>query len=399
MRSLIARSLMAALTIGTLTVSQVANAQTDSNATTPVLAFGNAGLGLNNLTMGGVVPSLQGYTHTALAQGFKVGGTKRLTLSSVDLGLSIRSVAPVLDIAIYSSVNVNGLEQPGVRLRSFNTVPTNVPSLLTRSIFLYNFALEADAAPLVLQPETNYWVVLSYTPQVSGSTTFFWQFGAGENSDTPTSQTTSGFTYVGTVGRHDFANLPGGEWLDHNANSAFPNSGLRIGVYGVLEDVVVNPGGGGGTQQPPVLDCYALSKGFFRNKIPSGWPASVINSSTDPNLPSVLIGSRAYSINQLRTMLATNSTGGNQIGQLASQLVAVHLSRELAKQTAGPNFAGWDGWAPDSAAVQAAYDQAAQLVGTNAGFDTQGRLTGTLRNVSPLINLLDDGYIQRFHCD
>jgi hypothetical protein len=391
MRSLFARSLMAALTIGTLTVSQVAKADT---ATDPVLAFGNAGLGLNNLTMGGVVPSVQGFTHTSLAQGFKVGGTKRLILTSVDLGISIRTVAPVLDVAIHSSVNVNGLEQPGPRIRTFGPVPTNVPNLLTRSIFLYNFALEPSTTPVVLEPETNYWIVLSYTPQVSGSTTFFWQFGAGENSDTPTSQSASGFTYVGTVGRHDFAGVTGGEWLDHNANSAFPNSGLRIGVYGVLQDVVVNPGGGGGVQQePPVLDCYALSKGFFRNKFPAGWPASVIADG------GAVIGTRVYTIPQLRTMLATNSTGGNQIGQLASQLVAVHLSRELAKQTAGPNFAGWDGWAPDSAAVQAAYDQAAQLVGTNAGFDSQGRLTGTLRNVSPLINLLDDGYIQRFHCD
>ena len=117
-----------------------------------------------------------------------------------------------------------------------------------------------------------------------------------------------------------------------------------------------------------------------------------------------LIGTQLYTANQLRTLLATNSTGGNQFGQLASQLVAVHLSRELAKQTAGAAYDQWNGWAPDSDAAKAAYEQAAQLVGAAAEFDAQGKLTktagrNTLRNVSPLINALDNGYIQRFHCD
>ncbi len=400
MRSLIARSLMAALTIGTMAVSQLANAQT----ATPVLAFGNDGLGLNNLTMAGIVPSVEGYTHTALAQGFRVGSTKRLTLTSVDIGLSIRSSAPVLDIAIYDSTSVNGLEQPGNKIGSFNTTPTNSP-LLTRSILVYNFALETGTT-VKLNPDTNYWIVVSYTPQVSGSTTFFWQFGANENVDTPTDGSSgSGFTHIGTVGRHDFANIPGGEWLDHNVNSAFPNSGLRIGVYGILEDVVVNPGGGGGSvQEPPVLDCYALSKGYFKNKFPQGWPASALPGGPMGPAGGALIGTQRYTANELRTLLATNSTGGNQFGQLASQLVAVHLSRELAKQTAGAAYDLWNGWAPDSDAAKAAYEQAAQLVGAAAEFDAQGKLTktagrNTLYNVSPLINALDKGYIQRFHCD
>lgn len=145
-------------------------------------------------------------------------------------------------------------------------------------------------------------------------------------------------------------------------------------------------------KRPPTLDCYALSKGFFKNKYPSGWPASVVANG------GAVIGTQTYTVAQLRTMLSTNSKRGNQIGQLASQLVAVHLSRELAKQTAGDNFLWWNGWAPDSAEAQAAYDQAAALINANAGFDSRGRLTGCVTGVGSLISGLD-GYIQDNHCD
>lgn len=393
---LFARSLMAALTVGVLAVSHQANAQ-DSPGTTPFRIFGNNSLGIGRLPLGGLVPSLAGETHTILGQGFAVGATS-YDLTSVDIGLYIGEVRPQLDIALYESVfdSAAGLNVPDLtrRVATFNPVPTNNLGVLSlNSTVMYNFRVNTTSGTVRLTNDRNYWVTVSYSPQVSGAPSFLWNYASGRGTDAPREQlrpegTASGVTYLGTVGKHDFV----GNWFNHDATVFPPSGGLSISVNAV--DVPVNPGGGGGGgQTPPTLDCYALSKGFFRNKFPEGWPASVIASQ------GTVIGGRIYTIPQLRTMLATNSTGGNQIGQLASQLVAVHLSRELAKQTAGPNFAGWNGWAPDSAAAQAAYDQAAQLVGANAGFDSQGRLTGTLRNVSSLINTLDDGYIERFHCD
>ncbi len=404
MTRLFARSFVAALTLGTLAVSQVAKAQTEA----PVLVYGNSGLSIGFLPLAGTVPETLvhdpqlGDTHTAIAQGFTVGANA-YDMVSVDIGLYTYASLPTLDIALFSSTTVNGQDVPGTRIRTFNNTPTNRVYPVTEGRAVYNFAFDGTSPTVRLNANTKYWVVLSYTPQVSGQPMFLWN-GSGTFYTTdesrkviPTQQSDSGFSYLGTVAKHTFI----GEWEDHGPNAgAISNPYIRFGVRAVPAPVVTGGGGGNSvTQEPPVLDCYALSKGFFRNKYPSGWPASVINSSADPNVPSVLIGNRAYSINQLRTMLATNSTGGNQIGQLASQLVAVHLSRELAKQTAGPAYAGWDGWAPDSASVRTAYQQAAELVNATAGFDSKGKLTGTIRNVSPLINLLDDGYIQRFHCD
>lgn len=393
---------MAALTVGVLAVSHQANAQ-DSPGTTPFRIFGNNGIGIGRLPLGGIVPSLAGETHTILGQGFAVGATS-YNVTSVDIGLYVSSELPQLDIALYESVFdiASGLNVPDLtrRVATFNPVPTNNLGVLSiNSTVLYNFRVDTPSGTVRLTNDRNYWVTVSYSPPQSGAPSFLWNYASGRGIDTPKGQlrpegTASGVTYLGTVGKHDFT----GNWFNHDATVYPPSGGLSFSINAV--DVPVNPGGGGGSgQTPPTLECYALSKGFFRNKFPEGWPASVLPGGLMGPNGGALIGNRIYSIAELRTMLATNSTGGNQIGQLASQLVAVHLSRELAKQTAGPNFAGWNGWAPDSAAAQAAYDQAAQLVGATAVFDPQGRLTGTLRNVSPLINALDNGYIQRFHCD
>lgn len=400
MRSLIVRSLMAALTIGTLAVSQVATAQTE----TPVEVYGNDGLGsLHVLPLAGTIvdeaialaggTNVAGLSHSAIAQGFQTG-VDGCDLSSVDIGLYMRYRWPSIDVALYSSVNVDGLDMPDQRLRSFVGTPTNGPFAYdTKAV--YNFVFDAATPIYRLEPSTKYWVVLSYTPQTSGQPTFYWNSSIDNQNYTamPVTKNNSGIYYLGTVARHGFAEA----WKDHgpvvSGSNTTPQACLRIALRGVVIPTIVNPEGGGGNQEPPVLACYALSKGFFKNKYPAGWPASVIADG------GAVIGGRIYTIPQLRTMLETNSTGGNQIGQLASQLVAVHLSRELARQTAGPDYAGWNGWAPDSAAAQAAYDQAAELVNANAGFDSRGRLTGTVRNASSLINTLDAGYIQRFHCN
>lgn len=397
MRSLFARSLAAVLAVGFLIVSHQASAQTDSNNQIPFRVFGNDGLGIGRLPLGGIVPSLAGETHTILAQGFEVGATS-YDLASVDIGLYIGAMVPVVDIGVYESVfdSAAGLNVPDLtnRVGSFDSVPTNNGGVLsTNATILYNFPVTGGT--LRLQSGRNYWIAVTYTPQVSGAPSFMWNFASGRGTDTPREQTRpdgnpSGITCVGTVGKHDFV----GNWFNHDATVYPPSGGLSFNINAVDVSITgTGGGGGGGDQTPPVLDCYALSKGFFKNKYPNGWPVSVIADG------GAVIGGRIYTTDQLRTMLATNSTGGNQIGQLAGQLVAVHLSRELARQTAGPDYIWWNGWAPDSADAQAAYDQAAQLVGANAGFDSKGRLTGTLRNVSLLINALDNGYIQRFHCD
>lgn len=394
MRSLIARSLMVALSVGVLAVSHQANAQTDSAISTPFRVFGNDGLGIGRLPLGGLVPSLAGETHTILAQGFKTGA-KPYTLVSVDIGLYFDETFPVLDIALYkSTTDANGLAVPDLtnRVATFNPIPTNNGGVFsTYSTILYNFKLDKAVE---LATNTSYWISVSYSPQVSGATAFLWNFAAGRGIDTPREQTRpdavlSGVTYLGTVGKQDFNDV----WTNHDANAYPPSSGLSISVYAFDTPSVITGGGGGGsTQTPPTLTCYAYSKGYFKNKYPSGWPTSVIANG------GAVIGTQIYTIAQLRTMLDTNTTGGNQIGQLASQLVAVHLSREISRQTAGPNNLWWDGWAPDSSVAQAAYLQAAALINANAGFDSRGRLTGRVTGVSTLINNLDD-YIGFNHCN
>jgi hypothetical protein len=404
MRSLFARSLMAALTLGTLVVSQTANAQTDSAASAKVL-LGNEGLGIGSLSLGGSTTG-SGYTHPGLAQGFKVGATDYI-VTTVDVGLvmmtdvidSINAGNFALDVALYSSVaDVNGKQVPGDRILTFNPVPTNTTdnAFVAEEKVLYTFGyLNTDSSNAVtLEANTSYWVIVSYTPQDSSAPVFYWQFAtpSGTNlpqTESPIEKNASGVTYLGTLGQHAFS----GDWVDHGPTSTdFSNSGLRFAVSGYEVPVIDTGGGGGVDQTPPTLDCYAYSKGYFKNRYPTGWPASVIANG------GIVIGTQVYTTAQLRTMLAANTTRGNQIGQLASQLVAVTLSLELAKQAAGPNYLWWNGWAPDSADAQAAYTQAASLINASAGFDSRGRLTGCVTGVGALITALD-GYIVDNHCD
>jgi hypothetical protein len=413
MRSLFARSLMAALTVGVLAVSHQAMAQTEGIDRTPVALFGNTGFGLTNLPMGGTIPSASGYSHPNLAQGFQVGEVPYF-LESVDLGLVLPpSVITALttpgsgyalDVTVFESTDntdANAVPAPSdVKVATLTLSPTTtfVPNRKAMYKFVY---LSADFSNEVrLEAGKTYWLVVSYTPQVSGALSFFWSFAApsGTNlvpeQETPSDKTgvAPGFQYVNTLGQHDF----GTDWIDHGPNSeSFFNSGLRFTVNGYEAPVIIDGGGGGGEQTPPTLDCYALSKGFFKNNYPAGWPASVIANG------GALIGTQVYTIDQLRTMLATNSTRGNQIGQLSSQLVAVYLSRALAIQTAGDQYLWWDGWAPESTEAQAAFDQAAALINASAGFETYRgrlRLTGCVTGVSPLISTLD-AYILDNHCD
>jgi hypothetical protein len=380
-----ARTLMAALTIGLLTVSPQATAQTP----TPVFLYGNEGLGIGSVPLGGPIATSTAYTHPAMCQGFTVGATP-FVLTSVNLGLVIpNGPTPALDIALFDSVaDVNQVQIPGNRIGSFSAVPTNNGGVFTLNAkILYNFAYSGST---ILEPGKSYWVLVSYTPQDSSAPTFYWQFATGRGTDTPVAKNSSGFAYLGTLGQHDF----GANWEDHGNGYQYPNSGLAFGIYGT--DVpVVNPGGGGDVVTPPTLDCYALSKGFFKNKYPSGWPAAVVSDG------GMDIGGRFYSVLELRVMLGSNTTGGNQIGQLSSQLVAVALSRALAYQTAvqnlGQEFVGWDGWAAGSDEARQAYDDAAALLAPIVGVDNCNRLTGNVQGVSSLIGALD-GYIQTNHC-
>lgn len=400
----IARSLMAVLTVGVLTVSHQASAQTDSAASAKLL-FGNEGLGIGSLPLAGTIPSLSGYSHPTLAQGFTVGEIGYI-MTTVDLGLVMPSAAITgitdgsfaLDIALFSSVeDINGKQVPGQRIVTFNPVPTNTVggafTVNRKALYTFGYLDATESNKVTLEAGKSYWVIVSYTPQDSSAPGFYWQFAtpSGTNLpevETPIEKNTSGLTYLGTAGQHVF----GGDWVDHGTGSVeFPNSGLRFGISGYDAPVIIDGGGGGGVQTPPTLACYAYSKGYFKNKYPSGWPTSVIANG------GTVIGGRIYTIAQLRTMLSARSTRGNQLGQLASQLVAVHLSLELAKQTAGANYLWWNGWAPDSATAQAAYDQAAALVNANAGFDSRGRLTGCVTGAGTLITGLD-GYIADNHC-
>jgi len=420
MRSLFARGLVAALTLGTLAVSQVAKAQTESNATTPIPLFGNEGFGLTNLPLGGSIPSASGYSHPNLAQGFTVGDIPYI-LESVDLGLVLSpsvisaiqdpSSGYKIEATIFTNENIGGKDVPSdQRVATLTLSPTStfVPNRKALYKFVYLNDNVTPTNEVTLEAGESYWLVVSYTPQTSGALGFYWSFAAPSGSnlvpemETPVDKTgiTIGFQYLNTLGQHDF----GTDWIDHGPASAdFYNSGLRFTIYG-YEPEIVNPGGGGGEQTPPTLDCYAYSKGYFKNKYScgryssggyysySGWPASVIADG------GALIGNRTYTVDQLRTMLSANTTRGNQIGQLASQLVAVHLSRELARQAAGPNYLWWDGWAPDSTEAQAAYQQAVELINASIGFDRRGNITGCVTNVSALIDTLND-YIYDNHCD
>lgn len=407
---------MAALTVGVLAVSHQAMAQ-ENNDTTPVPLFGNEGLGTGSLSLAGTVPAASGYSHPTLAQGFKVGETSYI-LTSVDLGLVLSTSAAnafnnpdsgnAIDIALFSSVTdeLSGLEVPNERVATFSSIPTNGPFVANRKLlYSFDYLLPENGELFTLEADQTYWLIVSYKDLRSGAALFYWSYAAPSGTDLPENETPVdktippgtegvGFEYVGTMGQHNF----GDAWINHGKNNTqFSDSGLRFTVNGYEAPVIIDGGGGGGIDQtPPTLDCYALSKGFFKNNYPAGWPAAVIANG------GALIGTQVYTIDQLRTMLGTNSTRGNQIGQLSSQLVAVHLSRLLAIQTAGAQYADWWlGWAPDSAEAQAAYDQAATLINASAGFETYRgklRLTGCVTGVSPLINSLND-YIYDNHCE
>ena len=410
---------MAALTVGVLTVSHQATAQTppDNIDRTPVALFGNEGFGITNLPLGGTIPTASGYSHPNLAQGFKVGEVPYF-LESVELGLvlpfsTVRALTTVgsgysIDVTIFESMdntNPDAVPAPSdAKVATLTLSPDSTPVANAKNLYKFVY-LDADFRNEVrLEAGKTYWLVVSYTPNQTGSPGFLWSFAApsGTNlvpeQETPVDKTLPpgvtgvGFQYVNTLGQHDFDDV----WIDHGPSStSFFNSGLRFTVNGYEAPVSTDGGGGGVDQTPPTLDCYALSKGFFKNNYPAGWPASVIANG------GALIGTQVYTIPQLRTMLNTNSTRGNQIGQLSSQLVAVYLSRALAIQTAGDQYLWWDGWAPESTEAQAAFDQAAALINASAGFQTyRGRtcLTGSVTGVSALISTLD-AYIIDNHCD
>jgi hypothetical protein len=391
-----ARSMMAALALTILSVTPQVMAQGESQTGTPVLVFGNTGLSGRNLLLGGEITSTATtFTHGSLAQGFTVG-TTAYKVESVDVGLYLSNQLPNLKIDLFSSTSDGENQVPGQALGSFvTTAPANNGGAFSpNAIRTYNFTYAGNTT---LTPGTNYWIVVSYTPQDGSAPIFNWHYAAsGPNGGTgstaiPGGLSGSGINYLGTMGTHEF----GGEWLNHQVGSTFPHGGLQVGLYGSIPPVI-NPDGGPDLPDSN-LPCYALSKGYFKNKFPSGWPITVIEAG------GMEIGGRPFTTAQLRTMVGTNSSGGNQIGQLASQLIAVKLSVELARL----QQPGTSGWAPDSDEVKAALELAEFAIAETAGFDSQGRLTGTLRGsttvngvtVSTLIGILDDGYIGRFHCD
>lgn len=387
----LARSLTVALTIGLMTVSHQAAAQI---VDPPVLVYGNDGFSPigDVLPLAGVIPTTSGaLSHNTVAQGFKVG-ENAYELSSVDVGLYFRGTRPEIKIALHASQTADdGVEYPGDEIRAFSNVPTTGPIPAGETGDAYNFGF-GDSSTVRLEANTTYWITVSYTPQDAQQPTFYWLISGDSKPVPPQAQSGSGFVYAGTMAKHDFT----GPWEDHGPSSGVPNASLRIGLHAVAA-AVINPGGGGDSvPTAPELDCYALSKGFFRNKFPSGWPASVIADG------GLQIGERFYYIPELRAMLATNSTGGNQIGQLSSQLVAVALSRvlsyEIAIQNLGQDYVGWDGWAPESDETRQAFDDAAALLAPVVSIDNCGRLAGDVRGVSSLIESLD-GYIGDNHCD
>ena len=417
MSSLFARSLMAALTVGVLTVSHQAKAQTpppDNIDRTPIALFGNEVFGITNLPLAGTIPSTSGYSHPNLAQGFKVGEVPYF-LESVELGLvlpfsTVRALTTAgsgysIDVTVFESMDntdPNAAPAPSdVKVATLTLSPDSTPVANAKTLYKFVYLNTDFSNEVRLEAGKTYWLVVSYTPQQTGALSFFWSFAApsGTNlvpeQETPVDKTIPpgvtdavGFQYVNTLGQHDFNS----DWIDHGPSSqSFFNSGLRFTVNGYEAPVSTDGGGGGVDQTPPTLDCYALSKGYFKNNYPAGWPASVIANG------GALIGTQVYTIDQLRTMLSTSSTRGNQIGQLSSQLVAVYLSRALAIQTAGDQYLWWDGWAPESTEAQAAFDQAAVLINASAGFDRRGKLTGCITGASNLISALD-GYIASHHC-
>jgi hypothetical protein len=131
--------------------------------------------------------------------------------------------------------------------------------------------------------------------------------------------------------------------------------------------------------------CYTLSQGYFRNHVGfddlgapvdfSAWPASIVSAG------GLQIGNNFYDLVDLYHILLAHGTKGNQLPQLAHQVIAVEFSVAIY------------GWAPDTAEQQACLEAAHDAIGS---LDI---LTGTLSGVGDLIDCLDTEYIQAFHCD
>jgi hypothetical protein len=127
----------------------------------------------------------------------------------------------------------------------------------------------------------------------------------------------------------------------------------------------------------------ALSQGYWKTHVGldqngnpvdfSAWPNSIVNAG------GMTIGNVFYSLVDLYHILWSHGTMGNQLPQLAHQIIAVEFS------------VAYFGWAPNSDETQECLDDAHAAVGN------VNVLTGTLSGLGDLIDCLDD-YIQENHC-
>ena len=180
MSSLFARSLMAALTVGVLTVSHQAKAQTpppDNIDRTPIALFGNEGFGITNLPLAGTIPSTSGYSHPNLAQGFKVGEVPYF-LESVELGLvlpfsTVRALTTAgsgysIDVTVFESMDntdPNAAPAPSdVKVATLTLSPDSTPVANAKTLYKFVYLNTDFSNEVRLEAGKTYWLVVSYTP-------------------------------------------------------------------------------------------------------------------------------------------------------------------------------------------------------------------------------------------
>jgi hypothetical protein len=133
-------------------------------------ADGSGGISSTNTDIGPGAP-----TTLALAQGFTTGSSSPLVLQSVILGAFVDGIGS-RTVSIYS----NSSNAPGTAL--FTSSPTTVSS---PGKYTYSFS------GVTLSPGTSYWVVPDFSVDWS------WYTEADE-TDQPTEQNASGYSYLGT---------------------------------------------------------------------------------------------------------------------------------------------------------------------------------------------------------
>jgi hypothetical protein len=241
------RTLLAALAVAIVVPSEKAAAlEVFGNITQPT-PLDNGGLDVFWPTVGSA--------YGVLAQGFRFTGANQ-TLTAVRLGLNVdaATINPTdkIVISLYgSTTGTGGIQVPGTLIGQFNAdSPSPAYSQDTDTVYTFNYA--GTSGTEILTPNTNYWVVASFTPFVElDGPIYRWTYATpasgspAENS--PGALNGSTFSYVGTVGRTITRTLTPtpvstvSDWINYSSTGGVNPigdpiySGLSIGVVVVPE--------------------------------------------------------------------------------------------------------------------------------------------------------------------